>query len=162
MQLRPRYEQSRFGLLLVVALLALNGCEGGGPEAEPSEPTAPGTVEVIPYEVVSEYRFEDRDWKVVVIGPGASENDLRALAADLRAQFPEDFIQIFDDSSQIEQFVAWRVNFPNDAFPKPEEWMNSHHVATVRRILEKGVREWQLRGGQAHPTHSGKKIVALP
>lgn len=112
------------------------------------------------YDVVAEYPHEGRSWKVIIVDQGLSDDELAELGTELRVAFPENFIQLVDDLSKVEAFVDWRRNFPSEEFRKPALWINTHHLATIRRVYEGGKREWQLLGGPAHPALAGKKIRA--
>lgn len=78
---------------------------------------------------------------------GISREDLIELAKDIHQKDPQSCYHIFDDDAQFEQFKNWDVNYPDPAFPFPEEWAEKHHIANTQLMAETGGVKWGLYDG---------------
>ena len=123
----------------VAVLLALALCNCGKAVVPPTVPS-----EAIEHEIVTRYPLENWNCKAILVAPGISDTELTALATELRRSLPENIFQVFDDASQIENFVEWRTNAAKEDFVRPDEWISDHHIATIRRFKNvAGIWEWE-------------------
>lgn len=88
-------------------------------------------------------------WIVAVIPPKTSPDELNQIARLLVKHYPDTRIRIFDDSSQIKQFIQ-RDIFINDKSKKvkevtyPAEWARMHHIGNINDRSDIQSFRWQL------------------
>ncbi|WP_321470110.1 hypothetical protein [uncultured Paludibaculum sp.] len=110
---------------------------------------------------MSAYNKGGRTWRTILIKSPISDADLVALARYLHDLLRDESIRIVDDASQIKAYEDWDQNYPDAAYPFPEQWVRRHHIATINKMLAPGGAAWQLMGGSAHPTRPESKIADL-
>lgn len=123
-------------------------------EAQPAQPK-------IPYTVAGTYTKGARTWKTVIVEGRLNDSQLIALAKDLHRLYPDAAFDIFDDASQVKAYENWAKNYPNPAYPYPEDWVQKHHIGMINKMLAQGGATWQLLGGSAHEKNPESKILDL-
>jgi len=127
----------------------------------------------ISYKELGRYNDAGRTWVNILIPPAMDRETLVQLAQQLREQDVSSSFNIFDDASQLDQFVNSSINYGKvrdkdgvikditqcadiqycsdlvkqgkDAYPYPEEWANQHYIAMINEMaIARGRLQWQL------------------
>lgn len=106
----------------------------------------PTPTQVVPveYKELKGFINLDRAWIPILISPGMDDATLIRLAHQLHEKRKHSGYYIFDDASQVDQFVNATVNYPN--YPYPESWANQHFIATISQFAVDKKLKWQIRG----------------
>lgn len=105
----------------------------------------PVAVEPVAYKELGRYEDAGRTWVNILIASDMSRETLIQLAQQLREQDVSSSFHLFDDESQVKQFVDAAVNYGNDAYPYPEKWATQHYIAMINEMtISRGQTQWQL------------------
>lgn len=97
------------------------------------------------YKELPSYKKGNVVWKSIVVLPDIPSVILVDLAKQIHQKDPNSKYHIFDDEAQFEAFKNWDINYDEENYPSPEDWVRKHDIAIINRMgYGIGDLRWQL------------------